>query len=541
VFASTIYVNGNVVTVDGHDTRAQAFAVRDGRFAAVGSDEQIREWRGPQTEVVDLQRRTVIPGLIDAHNHLLGTGKVLRAIPLFGARSIHEVQAKLQERAAATPKGEWIMGRGWDESLFADARTPTRHDLDAVAPDHPVVLHRVWNKLVCNSLALKLAGITRESTDPPADMLYAGRMARDVHGEPTGLFTDRAKQMIEKAMPPATEAELEACIATACRAYNAAGLTAVVEPGLLPREIRAFQRVRERGELTVRSRLCLAGWGLAPAEEEAKLKERIAGTGFTSGFGDEWLKLDAIKFMPDGGVGDRTALMFEPYLDEPHNYGQHAVDPELFYEMVQWVHDMGWSVETHACGDRMIELTAEAYADAMKRNPKQRVRHRIHHAYLPTRRALEFMRAAGAVAIVQPAFIYNLGESFVKSLGLERARRMNPYRTYLTNAIPLAGSSDSAVTIFNPFVGLYTAVAHQTVLGTPFDERERLTIGEALRAFTSGGAYVTFEEDVLGSIEPGKYADFLVLDHDLLSMPSDEIKDVRPAMTVAGGKVVYAA
>ncbi|MBI3732497.1 MAG: amidohydrolase [Chloroflexi bacterium] len=409
VYADSIYLNAHIITVDRGGTRAQALAVRDGRFAAVGTDEQIKEWRGARTEVIDLRGQTVMPGLIDAHNHLLSTGRVLRAIPLFGARSIAEVKAKLRERAALTPQGQWISGRGWDESLFAEGRAPTRHDLDEVAPDHPVVLHRVWNKLVCNSLALQTAGITRETPDPPHDVLYAGRIARDEHGEPTGLFTDRAKQLIEKAMPPPSDAELQASIETACRAYNAAGITTVVEPGLLPREIRAFQQVRERGRLTVRSRLCVAAWGMAPLEEEARLKDRIEGMGVTSGFGDEWLKVDAIKFMPDGGVGDRTALMFEPYLNEPgtgeaarthHSvneqatrarlrpYGQHVVDPELFYEMVQWAHDQGWSVETHACGDRMIELTAEAYADAVKRNPAPRVRHRIHHAYLPTARDL---------------------------------------------------------------------------------------------------------------------------------------------------------
>lgn len=326
--------------------------------------------------------------------------------------------------------------------------------------------------------------------------------------------------------------------------------------------MRAFQR--ERDALTVRTRMCVAAWGIAPVEEESKLKERIEGMGVTSGFGDEWLKVDALKFMPDGGVGDRTALMYEPYLDEPNNYGQSVIDPEVFYDLVQWAHDLGWSIETHACGDRMIELTAEAYADAMKRTTsmvrqahhaghnedstlsgidttpskdKPRVRHRIHHAYLPTRRALQLMRESETIAIVQPAFIYNLGESYVKSIGLERARRMNSYRTYLMNGIPLAGSSDSPVTVFNPFVGLYAAVKHQTVLGTPFDQRENLTMMEALRAFTRGSAYVTFEEDVRGSIEVGKYADFVALADDLLTIPIGDVKDAKPTLTVVGGRV----
>ncbi|MBI5876145.1 MAG: amidohydrolase [Chloroflexi bacterium] len=537
--ADTIYLNANVITLDAQERRAQALAMRDRRLAVVGTNDDALALRGPQTAVSDLHGQTVIPGLIDAHNHLLATGKVLRAIPLFGSRSVGDVQAKLHERAAVTPKGQWITGRGWDESLFAEGHMPTRHDLDAVAPDHPVVLYRVWNKLVCNTLALKAAGINRDTPEPPADLLYAGRILRDEHGEPTGVFTDRAKALIDKAVPLPSDAELEACVETACRAYNAVGLTAAVDPGLLPHEMRAYQRVHARGALTVRARLCIAAWGIAPLEDEPLLKERIAGMGVTSGFGDDVLKIDAIKFMPDGGVGDRTALMFEHYLDEPHNYGQNTVDLETFYDLVQWCHDMGWSVETHACGDRMIELTAEAYADAVKRNPNVRVRHRIHHAYLPTPRALEFMRAAGTVAIVQPAFVYNLGESYVKSIGLERARRINPYRTYVEHGIRLAGSSDSAVTDYNPWVGLYAAVRHQTVLGTDYDPRERLTVGEALKMYTRGSAYVTFEENVMGSLEAGKHADFVVLEKDVLAQPVEELKDIKPRLTVMGGREVF--
>lgn len=232
--------------------------------------------------------------------------------------------------------------------------------------------------------------------------------------------------------------------------------------------------------------------------------------------------------------------MFEPYRDEPDNYGQSVVDPELFYEMVQWAHDLGWSVDTHACGDRMIELTAEAYADAQRRNPKASVRHRIHHAYLPTARALQLMRDGGTVAIVQPAFIYNLGESFVKSLGMERASRMNPYRTYRASGIPLAGSSDSPVTVFDPFLGLYAAAAHQTVLGAEFDPAERLTLADALRMFTRGSAHVTFEDAALGSIEVGKHADFVVLGEDLLHVPLEAVKDIKPVITVVGGRVANA-
>src|SRR5439155_11390971 len=214
VDADSIYLNANVLTLDESNPRARAFAVIGGKFDAVGTDEQVRAQRSAHTDLNDLHGQTVIPGLIDAHNHMLSTGKILRALPLFGARSLVDVQRKLRARAAGTPKGEWIVGRGWDESLLAESRAPTRHDLDVAAPDHPVVLHRVWNKLVCNSLALKRAGISRQTVYPAPgaepSALYAGQIVRDMHGEPTGLFTDRAKQLIERAIPPPSDAELDA-------------------------------------------------------------------------------------------------------------------------------------------------------------------------------------------------------------------------------------------------------------------------------------------------------------------------------------------
>ena len=217
-----------------------------------------------------------MPGLIDAHNHLLATGRMLREVQLYDTRAMPEIVERVAARVRETPTGEWVVGRGWDESLLAEGRHPTRHDLDAVSPDHPVVIHRVWNKLVCNSAALRAAGIDRETPDPPADVLYSGSFERDEAGEPTGLFRDRAKELITDHIPEPTEEERVAAIETACRAYNAVGLTGVAEPGLYPEEIRAFDRAKREGKLTVRTEMLMAAWGFGAPETEEGLEERFA-------------------------------------------------------------------------------------------------------------------------------------------------------------------------------------------------------------------------------------------------------------------------
>ncbi|HKG24174.1 MAG TPA: amidohydrolase [Thermomicrobiales bacterium] len=534
-----ILVNGRVHTMDANDMTTSAVAIKDGRVVAVGSDVEVRALAGFGTATEDLGGKTVIPGLIDAHNHLLMTGQALNQIQLYDCRSIDAVLQRVADRSRKTGPGQWILGRGWDESLLAERRHPTRHDLDRVAPDRPVVIHRVWNKLVANSAALRAAGIGRETPDPPADVLYAGSFERDGNGEPTGLFRDRAKELILDHVPAPTEEDFVHAIAMACRAYNAVGLTGVAEPGLYPHEIRAFHRARRADRLTVRVELLMAGWGFGRAEDERFLKDRFTAVGVEGGFGDELLRLEGIKFMPDGGVGDRTARMFTPYLNEPDNRGTWVVEPNRLTELIRWVHDLGWSIDTHTCGDEAQETVVRAYAAAQEANPNPRLRHRVHHAYFPTAAALRLMARHKIPAVVSNPFIVNLGESFVVSLGEERAARAMPMRTYLDAGIPLAGSSDSSVSDYNPWIGMYGAVARTTVNGRVLGPEERITAREALRSYTIGGAYATGLEGIKGSIELGKLADLVVLPHDPLAVSAEELRATKPAATMVGGRWVF--
>jgi predicted amidohydrolase YtcJ len=424
--------------------------------------------------------------------------------------------------------------------LLREQRFPTRWDLDAVAPDHPVVLQRTWNKLVVNSLALQICGIDRDIVWPPGDLLYAGEVLRNDSGELTGVFSDRAKDLVLRRLRLTSE-QMQECIAVACRAYNSVGITSIVDPGLRPEEMRAYHAVRVRGDLTVRISMCVGAWGHTSvyAGEEAGLYERIHGIGVYTGFGDEWLRLDCVKIMPDGGGSDGTALMYEPFASNPESRGHATVPVEEIPNYVWFCHERGWSVDAHACGDRMLDIVVEAMATAYRRRPSTSVRHRVHHAYFAGPKALALMAEHRIAAITQPIFLWSQGENMIHHFGLERALRLMPARAFLEAGVPLAFSSDSPVADYNPWMGMYAALTRSSLNGFQFSRVDVVTREEALRAYTIDAAWMTFEEHLKGSIGPGKLADLVVLDRDYLTCPLEEVKDIRPVATMVGGRWVY--
>jgi predicted amidohydrolase YtcJ len=538
--ADTILTGGKVLTVNAAFDVASALAIRDGRVLATGTDAEIASLAGPGTRRIALAGRTVLPGLIDAHCHMLATGLLLGDVVLHDCRSVPEILARVAARAAQTTPGTWIVGRGWDESVLAEGRPPSRAELDEVAPYNPVCLHRVWNKLMANSEALAVAGITRATPDPDPAQPYAGSFDRDADGEPTGLFRDRAKELITQHIPPPTAAQKVAALGRVSRTFNALGLVGAADPGLYPDDLAAYHRARQSGELTVRTGLCLAGWGFGSAAWEPQIKPWVASLGIGGGFGDDRLWFDAVKFMVDGGIGDRTAALHEPYAGSADR-GQFIVPEESLPELVRWCHDRGWPVESHTCGDRAQDAVVAAYAAAYEAAPAPHLRHRIHHAYLPTPGTLALMARHDIPAIINPPFLHYMGESFVASLGAARAARMKPARDYLAAGITLAGSSDSSVSDYNPFVGIWTLVARRTLADRVLGPEQRLTRAEAIRLYTSGAAHALRKEAVWGSLEPGKWADLTILDRDILTCPEDAIRETRPIVTFLGGEVTFTA
>jgi predicted amidohydrolase YtcJ len=286
--------------------------------------------------------------------------------------------------------------------------------------------------------------------------------------------------------------------------------------------------------------MLMAAWGFGAPETEVGLEERFAAMGIGGGMGDDLLRLEGIKLMIDGGMSDRTARMFEPYLDQPDHRGTWVVEPKRLVKLIRLVHDLGWPMDIHTCGDEAQEVVVGAYADAQRDNPKPWLRHRVHHAYFPTEAALQRMAEAQISAVVSSPFLTNLGEGFVNSVGPERASRAMPMRTYLAAGVPLAGSSDSYITDFNPWVGIHAAVNRRTVTGRDLGKAdEAISPEEALRSYTLGGAFVTGREDRQGSITPGKLADLVVLDRDPLTIDPDELDRVTPTATMLGGKWVF--
>ncbi len=534
-----VLVNG-IIRTGEPGGRAAAVAIRDGRVLAVGDDDEMKAAAGGDAEVVDLGGATVIPGLIDPHNHLLATGQVLGEIGLYDVRSIGELQARVREVVGGVEPGKWVLGRGWDESLLDEQRMPNRHDLDAVAPNNPVVLERVWNKLVVNTAALKALGIDENTPDPPEDMNYAGSFDRDAHGYPTGIFRDRAKDLVRLNMPQPTEVELVEAIGRASRAYNALGITAAVDPGLLPHQLDAYQRAASEGALAVRTDLLMAAWGFVPAAEEPELEARIAGMRERWPVRHPMARLAGVKLLPDGGIGDRTARVSEPYVGEPDNFGVWAVPEAELPDRVRWVHDQGWAMDIHTCGDVAQRASVKAFADAQEANPKPELRHRVHHAYLPTPDTLERMAQHRIPALVSTPFIRSLGESYVLSLGAERAERMMPFRTYLDAGVPLAGSSDTPVADHNPWVGMATAITRATVKGRVLGASEVLTPEEALALYTTGAAFGMGREDELGRLAPGYLADLVVLDRDPFAgeVDPDALMATTPTRVMVDGRWV---
>jgi hypothetical protein len=306
--------------------------------------------------------------------------------------------------------------------------------------------------------------------------------------------------------------------------------------------MRAYDRAKREGKLTVRTDMLMAAWGFGAPETEEGMQERFAGIGVGGGLGDDLLRLEGIKLMIDGGMSDRTARMFDAYLDEPDNRGTWVVEPKRLVELIRWVHDLGWPMDIHTCGDEAQETVVQAFAASQRENPKPWLRHRVHHAYFPTDTSLAVMAEAQVPAVVSSPFLTNLGEGFVNSVGPERASRAMPMRSYLDAGVPLAGSSDSSITDFNPWVGMHAAVNRSTAAGRDLGKaNEAITAEEALRSYTLGGAFVTGREDRQGSIAPGKLADLVVLDRDPLAIPSEELDQVRPTATMLGGKWVFRA
>jgi predicted amidohydrolase YtcJ len=531
--ADLLLRNGHIITMAGGNPVVTAMAVRDGRILAVGDNGALAGCASSRTQSLDLRGRTVLPGLIDVHTHAMEwvktilSGEIAAGYP--AVHSIAEIAQAVARRAATLPKGQWIVGSGWDDSKLAERRYITRQDLDAVSPDHPVYLKHVSGHLsVANSAALKIANITRDTRDP-----QGGVIEHDASGEPTGILKDTAVGLVTKLLPKEPpDINVRAAQLVSEKAAEV-GLTTIHDIFITSDEMRGYQEARRRGWLKIRVQMSPRIASIADAE-------KLAQMGVHTGFGDDVLKFGAAKMFADGGMGARTVAIYPPgVIGEPNNLGVLRWTPADMQKAHLLAAAAGWQLETHAIGDRAIDEVLDSYAAVIKQLGLKDARFRIVHAGISTPAVQQRMRELNVVIDGNPPFVYWIGSWFQK-YGPERVRWSYPAKSYLENGIIEAAGSDVAVTPISPWWGIWAAVVRRDLQsGQIIAPEERISVEQALTLYTRNGAYAGFEEGLKGALEPGKFADFIVVDRNVLTIPADELKDVKVLQTFVGGRSVY--
>jgi hypothetical protein len=528
-----VLLNGRIYTLDGEARVAQAAAVKDGSFLAVGSGAEIEKLIGPGTERVDLGGRAAIPGIFDAHIHMMEVGAKLSMLRLDECSSPEDMAELVRQRARNTQPGTWVIGQGWNEANLG--RLPTRWDIDPATSQHPVVLMRFFNTDLVNSYALRLAGIDRHTPDPAM-----GKIEHDADGEPNGLLRARAKALVQRHIPKPSLEQMKQSVQLGCQEMHCYGITSIVDPGLRPQEIRAYQSLYQQGGLTVRANLMPSWHGFWDDEVETQLDSRARELGVCSGLGDPWLRIGALKMAIDGGTTPHTAYMYEPFEGDTQVTAFNRLDVNLLERYFRTAQELDWDIGIHCCGDRAQDDAADAIAAVARELPRPEARHSIIHAYFPTPRALDQMARHRIAAVIQPTFIYWEGELLFRDVGAKRAANYKPARTYLEHGVPLIASSDVPSTVSpNAFIALYALVTRKNRFGQCIAPDQAISRRDALRAFTVAGTWLTREEHLKGTIEVGKLADVAVLDRDYFVVNEEEIKGIRVEMTMVGGKMVW--
>ncbi len=527
--ADIILINGKIITVDPVGSIERAVAVRDGRILRVGTNAQVRRLKGADTRVVDLGGKTVIPGLIDSHMHPGGSwgAYLVRGVacgPDF--TRVEEMLEAVKERARETPPGKWILGYRMDDVKMG--RYPTLRELDEASPRNPLYIQRRdGHNGVANSLALREAGINRETPDPPH-----GKIEHDSQGEPTGLLHEAAKDLVYHLLPPYTEDEFYRGLQLVYTECLSLGLTSIHASMVCPAEFRAMQRLRREGKLSVRTAVHLSG-------RDQGMVEGAIAMGLQTPFGDEWLKVTEAEWVFDTSTSGRTAAYYKPYVGEPGNTGILLYEQEDITARVKAAHAAGIRVGLDGVGDRGIDRGLDAIEAALMEAPREDHRHRIEHCCAVTPPIRERLKKLGVIDASATGFLYDLGDAYLKNRGRREMRNMWPHRSLIDEGIHAPGHSDASICSPNPWLGIYGMVTRRTSSGQVLYAGEGVTPLEAIRAYTVDGAYAAWEEGIKGSIEAGKLADLVVLDRDPLRTPREELRNVKTVMTIVGGKIVY--
>ncbi len=538
-YPDTILYNGKVVTVDKNFSIAQAVAIRDGKFLAVGKNANILALAGRGTLKIDLKGKTVIPGLIDSHNHMEEAGEALYKVPLGKAKTVAEALALIKEFVAKTKPGEWIRGGGWHPlAQLQEKRYLTRWEIDSVAPDNPLFLPTVGHFVMVNSYAMKLAGITKDTPNPAG-----GEIQRDsATGEPNGVLAEAAIPLVSNVVPPWPFDLRVKMYKDAMKTFNGAGLTGTVIGVTDPESFKIYQHIWANREATIRASLmyCPTGEPI-PTEPLDEWGRIIRGIGCYSDFGDDWLSFSGIKLIVDGGMTLKTAYMRDPYPHDSSYYGSFLIPPERLNKLVATCNRYNWRVGIHCVGDAAIDKVLDAYEYANKEKSIMGRRFILIHASLMQPDQMERAKKLGVRVDLQNDFMWDKAATVERFLGKEKANKACPTRWLIDQMGigSIGAGTDYPVNTYNPFINMYVMVSRKDKNGVVYGANQAIAREEALRLYTNGSAAYSFKEDVKGSIEPGKLADLVVISHDILTCPEEFVKDIQAVMTIVDGKIVY--
>ena len=545
--ADTIYIHANIYTgVVGDSSfhavlRAQAIAVGGDKLVAVGTESDVMKLKGPQTKLVDLHGHFVMPGFNDAHMHLTEAGFKKLTVDLTGTRSLQEFQDRLRKRLEATQPHEWITGSGWDETLWPGSQLPTRRDIDAVVSDHPVFLVRIDGHVaVANTAALKIAHVTLASKDPDG-----GEIARDPSGEPNGILRETAQSVVASLVPPPSPEKHREAIEAALQDIARSGVTSAQDfsgdDGESSRaNFKILEQLEREGKLTVR----VSEW--LPFNEPVKSLKQMRDSHPQS---DPMLHTGMLKAFMDGSLGSHTSAMLAPFADDPKNSGLPQYEQSRLNEMAKERVEAGFQLGFHAIGDKAVQTALDAFAEAEKAARANGVKAqdgsddfclRVEHAQVTNPAQVERFRELNVIASMQPSHLLTDMHWAMSRLGPQRAAHSYAWAEFENHGVKLAFGTDYPVEPVAPFRGLYAAVTRKSEDGKQeYFPEQKLTIQQALGAYTTGSAYAEFAEKQKGTLAPGMLADFVVLDRDLTEIPAAQILGTRVLRTVVGGKTVY--
>jgi predicted amidohydrolase YtcJ len=531
--ADLIIRNAKVWTVDKDHPTAQAVAVLGDRIVAVGSTDDIEPWRGAHTQMIDAAGRLLLPGLNDSHVHFVDGGLSLDSVQLNDATSAAEFARRIGEQAKKTPKGEWVTSGDWDETKWTPATMPTKELIDSLTPDIPVFVSRYDGHMaLANSVTLRRAGITAQTPDPPG-----GVVVRDAQGNPTGALKDAAMDYVYKIAPPLSHDARLRAVKRALAHAASLGVTSVQHMNPEYADIAVYSELLERGELTAR---IYAAPLISGVDDQVKIGIRRA-------FGGSFLRIGALKAYADGSLGSSTAYFFEPFSNQPNNHGllsdeMHPVS--LMRDRMMKADASGLQLCTHAIGDQGISTILDLYGEIVKAHGESDRRFRIEHAQHMAAKDFDRFAQLHVIASMQPYHAIDDGRWAEERIGHDRASRTYAFRTFLNHGVRLAFGTDWNVAPLNPMLGLYAAVTRATLDDknpNGWFPEQKLTVAEAVEAYTMGSAYAEFQEKEKGSITPGKLADFVLLSDDVFTIDPVKIRAVKILTTWVGGKIVWDA